>query len=89
MDPFSVAKGGRNMTVPQNPADLPAPPRSQLLSVWMLVLGGLLIIAVLALIMAFNLYVAREGTSAGAILAMATSIIGALIGLIAPSPVAK
>jgi hypothetical protein len=55
----------------------------------MLVLGGLLIIAVLALIMAFNLYVAKEGTSAGAILAMATSIIGALIGLIAPSPVAK
>jgi uncharacterized membrane-anchored protein len=75
------------MAFPQDPADLPAPPRRQLLSVWMLVLGGLLIIAALALVMAFYLYQADKGTSAGAILALSTAIIGALIGLIAPSPV--
>ena len=75
------------MTTPNQQADMPMPPRSQMLSVWMLVLGGLLIVAVLALVMAFNLYQAGNGTAAGAILALATSIIGALIGLIAPSPV--
>ena len=75
------------MTVVRDASDLPPPRGRQLLSVWMLVLGGLLIIAVLALVMAFNLYLANNGTAAGAILSLATSIIGALIGLIAPSPV--
>lgn len=55
----------------------------------MLVLGGLLLIAVLALVFAFNLYSADNGTAAGGVLALGTSIVGALIGLIAPSPMSQ
>lgn len=65
---------------------LPPPPAKSLGEIWKLLLGGLFAVAVLAGLAAFILY-ARDNAAAGAFLAVTTTVVGALIGLIAPSPV--
>ncbi len=65
---------------------LPPPPASALGDIWRLLLGGLFAVAILAGLAAFILY-ARDNAAAGAFLVVTTTVVGALIGLIAPSPV--
>ena len=65
---------------------LPPPPEKALGEIWRLLLVGLFVVALLAGVAAFILY-AKENAAAGAFLAVTTTVVGALIGLIAPSPV--
>jgi hypothetical protein len=65
---------------------LPPPPEQALGEIWKLLLGGLFVIALLAGFAAFILY-AKDNAAAGAFIAVTTTVVGALIGLIAPSPV--
>ena len=65
---------------------LPPPPEKALGDIWKLLLSGLLGVAFLAGLAVFVLY-AKDNAAAGAFLAVTTTVVGALIGLIAPSPV--
>lgn len=54
--------------------------------IWRLLLSGLFLLAVAAGVAAFFLYW-NGNEAAGAFIAISTTVVGALIGLIAPSPV--
>jgi predicted lipid-binding transport protein (Tim44 family) len=54
---------------------------------WLFLIGGLLILAILAGLAAFIFFGADNSGAAAAFLAICTTIVGALIGLFAPSPV--
>jgi hypothetical protein len=66
---------------------LPTPPGKGLTLVWVLVLVGLFVGALLAGIASYNFYVAGNKDAAAVFLAITTTVLGAFIGLIAPSPV--
>jgi hypothetical protein len=64
------------------------PPAKALADIWKLLLSGLFVVAIAAGIAAFVLYW-NGNSAAGAFIAITTTVVGALIGLIAPSPVAS
>ena len=65
---------------------LKQPPNEALADIWKLLLGGLFAVAIAAGAAAFVLYWS-DNSAAGAFIAITTTVVGAVIGLIAPSPV--
>ncbi len=68
---------------------LPPPVNEQLGRVWYLLITVLFIGAVLSGYAAYNLYTGNNAESGAIFLAITTTIVGGLIGLLAPSPAQK
>jgi predicted membrane-bound spermidine synthase len=69
------------------PGGLPRPPAAQIRPIWYLLIVILGALAFLAGVAAYNLYFSAQKDPGALFLAITTTIVGGLIGLLAPSPV--
>ena len=70
-------------------ASLPPPEGAQIGRVWYLVISALFILALASGAAAFALYWAGNSGNAATFLGVTTTIVGGLVGLLAPSPVSQ
>lgn len=70
-------------------ATLPPPEGAQIGRVWYLVIGALFILALACGAAAFALYWSGHSDNGATFLGVTTTIVGGLVGLLAPSPVAE
>lgn len=70
----------------QQAAGLPMPEPAALGRLWLLLIGGLVLLAILAGLATFTFFLGNNSGGSTAFLAITTTIVGALVGLLAPSP---